>query len=60
LLAEAREALVRAAAGLREERPYDLVAVDLVDARRALAEILGRGVDDQVVAAIFSRFCIGK
>ena len=60
LLAGARDALVRAAAGLREECSYDLVAVDLEDARRALAEIVGRGVDDEVVAAIFSRFCIGK
>ncbi|HET9939674.1 MAG TPA: tRNA uridine-5-carboxymethylaminomethyl(34) synthesis GTPase MnmE [Candidatus Eisenbacteria bacterium] len=60
LLAEARGALERASSGLREERSYDLVAVDLEDARRALAEVRGRGVDDQVVAAIFSRFCIGK
>jgi tRNA modification GTPase len=60
LLVEARDALERAEGGLREERSYDLVACDLVDARRALAQILGRGLDDQVVAAIFSRFCIGK
>ena len=38
----------------------DLVAVDLPEARRALGEMVGRGVDDAVVAAIFSRFCIGK
>jgi tRNA U34 5-carboxymethylaminomethyl modifying GTPase MnmE/TrmE len=38
----------------------DLVAVDLTEARRALGEIVGRGVDDAVVAAIFARFCIGK
>jgi len=37
-----------------------LIAVDLTDARRALGEIVGRGVDEDVVAAIFSRFCIGK
>ena len=60
LLAEARDALERAAAGFRGEHSYDLVAVDLEEARRALAEIRGQGVDDQVVAAIFSRFCIGK
>ena len=60
LLAEAHEALSRAAEGLREERSYDLVAADLEDARRALGGILGRGVSDDVVAAIFSRFCIGK
>ena len=60
LLADARDALARTAAGLREERSYDLVAADLVDARRALGEILGRGASDDVIAAIFSRFCIGK
>jgi tRNA modification GTPase len=60
LLTEARAALECAAAGFREDRSYDLIAVDLEDALRALADILGRGVDDQVVAAVFSRFCIGK
>ena len=60
LLAEARVALERAETGLREDRSYDLVACDLEDARRALAAIVGRGLDDEVVAAIFSRFCIGK
>jgi tRNA modification GTPase len=60
LLAEAHEALSRATEGLREEHSCDLVAADLQDARRALGEILGRGVSDEVVAAIFSRFCIGK
>lgn len=59
-LAEALEALERAEIGLRASAAYDLVAVDLADARRALGEIVGRGVDDAVVAAIFSRFCIGK
>jgi tRNA U34 5-carboxymethylaminomethyl modifying GTPase MnmE/TrmE len=39
---------------------YDLAAVDLTEARQALGEIVGRGVDDSVVAAIFQRFCIGK
>jgi tRNA modification GTPase len=60
LLAEALEAVERARGGLLEDRSYDLVAIDLADARRALGEIVGRGVDQEVVAAIFSRFCIGK
>lgn len=50
----------RATAGLEEDQSYDLIAVDLADARRVLGEIIGRGVDDEVTAAIFSRFCIGK
>jgi tRNA modification GTPase len=64
LLVEAAAALGRAAgqlnAGATPEPAYDLAAVDLTDARRALGEILGRGVDDAVIAAIFQRFCIGK
>jgi tRNA modification GTPase len=60
LLAEAHAALRRAEAALRADDSYDLVALDLTDARRALGEIVGRGVDQEVVAAIFSRFCIGK
>ena len=50
----------RAERSLRADAPYDLVAVDLTEARRALGEIVGRGVDQDVVGAIFSQFCIGK
>ncbi|HLQ67454.1 MAG TPA: tRNA uridine-5-carboxymethylaminomethyl(34) synthesis GTPase MnmE [Candidatus Limnocylindrales bacterium] len=60
LLAEAHAALVRAEAALRADESCDLIALDLTDARRALGEIVGRGVDQDVVAAIFARFCIGK
>lgn len=60
LLATARDALERAACGFREDRSYDLLAVDLEESLSALGEIRGRGVDDQVIAEIFSRFCIGK
>lgn len=76
LLVGAFEALERASAQLRsgcevgvgrgpgladpEDVAYDLAAVDLTEARHALGEIVGRGVDDSVVAAIFERFCIGK
>jgi tRNA modification GTPase len=60
LFRQALEALDRAERSLRDDAPYDLVAVDLTDARRALGEIVGRGVDQSVVDAIFSQFCIGK
>ena len=60
LLSEALEALARAEAGLRAEQPLDLIAADLTDARRALGEVVGRGVDDALVSEVFSRFCIGK
>jgi tRNA modification GTPase len=60
LLEEAETALRRAETALLADDSYDVIAVDLTDARRALGEIVGRGVDQEVVAAIFSRFCIGK
>ena len=60
LLVEALGALDAAAAGFRADAPFDLIAVDLTDARRALGEVVGRGVDDALVSAIFSSFCIGK
>jgi tRNA modification GTPase len=60
LLMDVVSALERAERGLRVDSSYDLIAVDLTDARRALGEIRGRGVDQDVVAAIFSKFCIGK
>ena len=64
LLIEAAAALERASGQLSALDPddvaYDLSAVDLTEARRALGEMVGRGVDDAVVTAIFARFCIGK
>jgi tRNA modification GTPase len=60
LLEEAEISLRRAEAALLADDSYDVIAVDLTEARRAIGEIVGRGVDQEVVAAIFSRFCIGK
>ena len=60
LLGETLTALRRAEAGLAVDASYDLIAVDLTDARRALGEMLGRGVGRDVIAEIFARFCIGK
>ena len=58
---QARTALLRAreaagGAGLSEE----FVLADLQEARTALEEISGRRVSDDLLAHIFSRFCIGK
>ncbi|HET7498268.1 MAG TPA: tRNA uridine-5-carboxymethylaminomethyl(34) synthesis GTPase MnmE [Candidatus Eisenbacteria bacterium] len=60
LLADALAALRRAEAGLAADESYDLIAVDLTEARRSLGEMVGRGVDQGVIAAVFARFCIGK
>jgi tRNA modification GTPase len=40
--------------------PEELVLVDLQEARGALEEVTGRRTSDDLLAHIFSRFCIGK
>lgn len=52
---------LRAAASLIETNsPAELVIVELNAARSALAEITGEEVGDEMLDALFSRFCIGK
>lgn len=40
--------------------PIDLVAVDVTAAVQALGEVTGETVGEDLLATIFSRFCIGK
>ena len=40
--------------------PLDLVAVDVTVVVQALGEITGETVGEDLLATIFSRFCIGK
>ena len=62
-----RDALARASGHLRDARaghaagiPPDLLAVDLTAALAAIGEITGDSVHDDLLATIFSTFCIGK
>jgi tRNA modification GTPase len=62
-----RDALERALGHVNDTRasfgrgtPPDLLAVDLTAALSALGEITGESLGDDLLAAIFSRFCIGK
>lgn len=62
-----KEALEKAGASLalvtesiRDGMPEDFYTIDLMDAYRALGEILGEEVDDDLVNNIFARFCMGK
>jgi tRNA modification GTPase len=60
LAAAARDAF---AAGLelwRARRPLELVAVELRQGSRALAQLRGVEVGDRVLDEVFARFCIGK
>jgi tRNA modification GTPase len=63
LVQRAHEALVRACrAALADGRSLseEFVLADLQDARAALEEVTGKRTSDDVLAHIFTRFCIGK
>src|SRR5262249_7102836 len=60
LLQRARTCLVRAAEASAGRAPEELVAADLGEARRAIEEMTGVRTADDVLAAIFGKFCIGK
>lgn len=38
----------------------DFITIDLMDAYKSLGEIIGETVDEDVIEAIFSEFCLGK
>lgn len=60
LVRDAREALARAAAAAAEGTPEEFVLLDVNEARARLEEVTGSRTADDVLAAIFERFCIGK
>ena len=55
-LARARAAALAEGGSLSEE----FVLADLAEARGAFEEVSGRRAPDELLAHIFSRFCIGK
>jgi tRNA modification GTPase len=60
LLTRAAEVLRRAAAAARDGVPEECVAADVADARVLLEEVTGMRTTDDVLHAIFNKFCIGK
>lgn len=56
----ARDAVGAALASIDAGYPVDLSCDDLENAMSALSELDGRAVSEDVVADIFSRFCVGK
>jgi tRNA modification GTPase len=60
LLEAARGALLRAADAAELRTPEEFVLADLTEARARLEEVTGRRTPDDVLAAIFHHFCIGK
>jgi tRNA modification GTPase len=59
-LARAHESLTQAAASVQDGMAGELVAVDIRAAADALGEITGAITTDEILARIFSTFCIGK
>ena len=59
-LADAAEALTRAADAVSHGAPPELAAVDLQDALDALAELVGLTSIEDVLDRLFATFCIGK
>lgn len=60
LLERAHESLTRGVDALDHGAPEEIALADLQDARGALDEIVGRRTSDDILARIFSSFCIGK
>jgi tRNA modification GTPase len=62
LLSHARECLVRAveAPGELGQKPEEVVLSDLRGALEALQEVSGKRTNEDLLEAIFSKFCIGK
>lgn len=60
LLSKAAEALRRAAGAAINQTPEEFVTADVAEARALLEEVTGARTPDDVLHAIFDRFCIGK
>lgn len=60
LVSQAAVALSRAANAGEARQAEELMAADVREAADALAQVLGERVGDEVLDALFARFCIGK
>lgn len=59
-LERAAEALRRAAGAARRESSFEFAAADLREALSSLGSITGRVTTEDLLGAIFTRFCVGK
>jgi tRNA modification GTPase len=59
-LAQALTAVRQTAETLRAEGSFELVALDLQIAVRAVGEIVGKTATEDLLDSIFSQFCLGK
>ena len=56
----AYEAMLRALQGLKLGQTPDAVLLDIEDAMKAMGEVTGATVREDITARIFERFCVGK
>ena len=59
-LKNAEEALKKTLEDLRENIPLDLCCIGIEEALTSLGELDGRELGEEIVAEIFSKFCVGK
>jgi len=59
-LSQAKNALQRVQTCRASNQPLDMVAQELREAHEALGKIVGRTAPEELLDAIFSRFCVGK
>jgi tRNA modification GTPase len=59
-LVRVSESLGRVIAGLEDQIPEDLIAMDIRQAIHYLGEITGEITSDEILGNIFRNFCIGK
>lgn len=59
-ISRAHEAILRVRQGLRDGLSGELLSMDLQDCLTALGEVTGQITNTEVLANIFSKFCIGK
>jgi tRNA modification GTPase len=60
LVVRAAEALGRAAGAVEAGQTEEVLALEVREAARALAQVLGEEVGEEMLDALFARFCIGK
>jgi tRNA modification GTPase len=59
-LTNAKEAISRAIDSIRCKMPLDACCIDIEEAMQYIGEIDGKSTSEDVVAKIFSKFCVGK
>lgn len=59
-IADAINSLLNVKKGIENAVPEDMLTIDLMDAYTSLGLVIGESVDEDLVDAVFSRFCLGK